>query len=302
MKHIYLYGTGSKAMLWLPVLALNYRILGFVDSDLNRLNKYLLGLPVLHPSELVGKTFDMVVIASSFSKEIQQTLAFHGCQTGINLEELPNLTVQSEEYENMLNEYRHKQTQHFPSTKLTETHLSQAKLISDRNTLLSLLPKQGVCAELGVANGDFSEAIFEINQPKKLHLVDIWQSERYNDKLYNNVCQKFASQITEGQCQIHRKPSTEAVGDFPDQYFDWIYIDTTHSYALTKQELNLYARKLKPKGILAGHDYTMGNWRAQLRYGVMEAVHEFCQSAGFRIKYLTMDLTENQSFAIEKIE
>lgn len=116
------------------------------------------------------------------------------------------------------------------------------------------------------------------------------------------MCQKFASQITEGQCQIHRKPSTEAVGDFPDQYFDWIYIDTTHSYALTKQELNLYARKLKPKGILAGHDYTMGNWRAQLRYGVMEAVHEFCQSAGFRIKYLTMDLTENQSFAIEKIE
>jgi len=301
MKQIYLYGTGSKALQWLPVLALHYRILAFVDSNKDRSGSYLLGLPVLHSSEINNKHCDLIVIASSFVEAIQGQLATDGCPAGIEIEQLPELQSQFEQYRDMMHHFRSQTFQHIPDIKLNVQHLSDAKLISDRHTLLELLPKHGICAELGVANGDFTEAIFTINQPKKLHLVDIWQSERYNDDLYNNVCRKFDNQLAAGQCQIHRKLSTDAVLDFPDSYFDWIYIDTTHSYKLTKEELTLYASKIKPGGVIAGHDYTMGNWRSQLRYGVMEAVHEFCQTAGYRIKYLTMNLSENQSFAIEKI-
>lgn len=301
MKQIYLYGTGSKALQWLPVLALHYRIVAFVDSNKDRSGSHLLGLPVVHSSEINAKECDLIVIASSFVEAIQHQLAMDGCSVGIEIEQLPELQNQFEQYRNMLHQFRSQTFQHLPDIKLGEQHLSDAKLISDRHTLLGLLPKNGICAELGVANGDFTEAIFGINQPKKLHLVDVWQSERYNEDLYNNVCEKFDAQLTSGQCQIHRKLSTEAVLDFPDSYFDWIYIDTAHSYKLTKEELTLYASKIKPGGVIAGHDYTMGNWRSQLRYGVMEAVHEFCQTAGYRIKYLTMDLSENQSFVIEKI-
>lgn len=45
----------------------------------------------------------------------------------------------------------------------------------------------------------------------------------------------------------------------------------------------------------------MRNWNDQIGYGVMEAVNRLCVKQGWRIKYLTMDLSENQSFAIEKI-
>ena len=31
--------------------------------------------------------------------------------------------------------------------------------------------------------------------------------------------------------------STELVHEFQDEYFDWIYIDTDHSFNVTKQEL-----------------------------------------------------------------
>ncbi|QLL84250.1 class I SAM-dependent methyltransferase [Aeromonas caviae] len=82
--------------------------------------------------------------------------------------------------------------------------------------------------------------------------------------------------------------------------FDWIYIDTTHSYELTRDELHGYANKIKPDGIIAGHDYMQGNWHAQCRYGVIEAVHEFCVTKNYRIRYLTMDISESLSFAIEK--
>ena len=74
--------------------------------------------------------------------------------------------------------------------------------------------------------------------------------------------------------------STDAIGDFEDSTFDWIYIDTDHSYELTYKELRGYAPKVKPDGIIAGHDYSMGNWIDAYRYGVIEAVNEFCVQEG----------------------
>lgn len=43
-----------------------------------------------------------------------------------------------------------------------------------------------------------------------------------------------------------------------------------------------------------------GNWDSQCRYGVIEAVHEFCVSENYQIQYLTMDISESLSFAIKK--
>ena len=94
--------------------------------------------------------------------------------------------------------------------------------------------------------------------------------------------------------------STDVANDFSDNYFDWIYIDTDHSYTTTKAELEMYASKMKAGGIIAGHDYTMGNWKGLIRYGVIEAVYEFCHKQNWEIIYITMDLNEYPSFAIRK--
>ena len=59
--------------------------------------------------------------------------------------------------------------------------------------------------------------------------------------------------------------------------------------------------KLTPDGVIAGHDYTTGNWVKGYRYGVVEAVHEFCVEEDWELIYITAEPIENQSFAIRRM-
>jgi hypothetical protein len=303
MKKVYIYGTGSKALQFLPAILLQYQVIGFLDSNKAIAGSFLLGLRVFHLSEITSAHFDHIVIASSYVDEINKSISDAGFPAGIAVETLPKVTEVAKQFNQLKSDYEEKSLMllNLPRVPLHEVHIADTRLITNRNRLLELLPHGGIVAEVGVANGDFSSQIISLNTPRKLHLVDIWQGERFNDTLFHNVRSKFNHELAEGQVEIHRKLSTEAVYDFPDNYFDWVYIDTSHCYKGTKAELELYSRKVKPGGIIAGHDYTMGNWGKRFRYGVMEAVHEFCVAYGWRMKYLTMDLSENQSFAIEKI-
>lgn len=157
-------------------------------------------------------------------------------------------------------------------------------------------------AELGVNRGDFSKEIMCICTPEKFHLVDAWGSERYHLGLRKDIELMFKDQIALDKLIINQGLSTDMASKFPDKYFDWIYIDTDHSYEVTKAELQAYNNKIKPGGIIAGHDYSQGNWGKILRYGVMEAVHEFCVKENWEFVYLTIEMSNNPSFAIRKIE
>lgn len=111
----------------------------------------------------------------------------------------------------------------------------------------------------------------------------MWGTDRFHDGKYEAVKNYFQEQINNEQVHIHKKLSTDAAFDFEDNYFDWIYIDTNHTYETTRDELRLYAPKMKKGGIIAGHDYVTGNWITTFRYGVVEAVHEFCVQFGWEI-------------------
>lgn len=188
-----------------------------------------------------------------------------------------------------------------PKFDLDSQHVENAKLLKNRQTLLEMLPKNGVVAELGVNKGDFSDLIVKTNTPKKFHLVDFWGSARYNQDIRKSVESRFANQIGDKSIEINLGLSTEVAAKFEDSYFDWIYIDTAHTYSVTIAELELYRAKMKDKGIIAGHDYILGNWDGVVRYGVIEAVHEFCSKYDWEILYITGELSENPSFAIRKI-
>jgi hypothetical protein len=41
-----------------------------------------------------------------------------------------------------------------------------------------------------------------------------------------------------------------------DEQFDFVFIDSSHLYENTKAEIRLWLDKIKPGGILAGHDYS----------------------------------------------
>lgn len=189
-----------------------------------------------------------------------------------------------------------------PKVRLAEKHMRNCALLLDRAELLTRLPRGGTVAELGVDHGDFSARILELTQPARLHLIDMWGSERYHGGLFDGVKQRFRSEISDGSIQVHRKMSVDAADDFADASFDWIYIDTDHSYETTARELRRFAPKIKDGGLIAGHDYCMGNWANSYRYGVIEAVHEFCVRENWELVYLTAEPLESQSFAIRRIQ
>ncbi len=189
----------------------------------------------------------------------------------------------------------------YPAANFQEIHLKNLVSLTDRIELLKKLPKNSVVAEIGVNEGDFSEKILSLCHPKKLILIDIWASIRYHSGLFDKVKSRFAKQIRDQQVEIIRDLSFGAIAQCPDQYFDWVYLDTDHTLATTRRELELLRPKMKPGGIIAGHDYIMGNWNAGYRYGVMEAVHEFCLIYNWEMIFLTHELNDHPSFAIKAI-
>jgi len=189
-----------------------------------------------------------------------------------------------------------------PAIELTEKHIKNTVLLVNREVLLKKMPSKGIVAELGVDQGGFSEKILELTKPSKLHLVDLWGSERYNDGKRLSVEDKFKNEIETSQIEINHGYSTEIVNKFPDTYFDWIYIDTAHSYEVTRDELEAYLPKMKEGGIIAGHDFEVGNWVSRIKYGVIEAVHEFCVKHDWEIILLTTETTRHRSFGIRKIK
>ncbi|MEQ6122342.1 class I SAM-dependent methyltransferase [Reichenbachiella sp. MALMAid0571] len=187
-----------------------------------------------------------------------------------------------------------------PKIDFKKDHLQNAKLLINRSELLEMLPKNGVVAEIGVDEGGYSSQILELNNPKKLHLVDSWSSEQYRHKR-EKVEKKFIPEINQGRVEINLGLSTEVCSNFPDKYFDWVYIDTGHGYKLTKEELICYSTKMKDGGVIVGHDFITWEYLGFNRYGVIEAVSEFCNEYDWELIFLTMEVSGHPSFAIRKI-
>jgi hypothetical protein len=189
-----------------------------------------------------------------------------------------------------------------PLHELEQKHIRNLKVLLNRQQLLEKMPAHAICAEIGVDKGDFSEEILKITDPAKLHLIDMWgDQERYHDGLKLLVEEKFKNEIDKKKIEIKVGLSTDVLKAFPDHYFDWVYLDTAHTYDVTAAELLVLKDKVKDNGIIAGHDYIIGNWNADFRYGVIEAVHEFCVKQNWELIYVTWEANQYKSFAIRKI-
>ncbi len=170
-----------------------------------------------------------------------------------------------------------------------------------REQLLASMPKQSVVAEIGVAEGDFSQQIMNRALPKKLHLIDPWLHQTRDDYANdpNNVGQteadqrhasvqdRFRNLIDANFVQIHRAFSSDAVAEFPDGHFDWIYIDALHTFEACWEDLNLYDSKVKADGFICGHDYAKHPTIEHMQFGVVEAVNKFVADKGYEFMLLT---------------
>ncbi len=188
-----------------------------------------------------------------------------------------------------------------PQVYLSKKHVKNCQILTRRESLLSNLPKNGIVAEIGVASGDFSDLILRVTTPKKFHIIDSWSSERYC-KDYEIVKERFAEQLTSGLVEINLGLSTDVLPQFPDHYFDWVYIDTSHSYRITNAELEICLSKVKPQGRITGHDFCIGNPLSATPYGVIEACNEFCVNYNWEYEFITLEPHGALSFCLMNID
>jgi hypothetical protein len=175
--------------------------------------------------------------------------------------------------------------------------MQKTKVIPDRGTLLGLMPKNGLVAEIGVAEGLFATKILHKNSPKVLHLIDSWCGQRQND-LRARVERSFADQINRGNVKLHQGLSWDIIAEFPDSYFDWVYIDADHSYESVKKDLDICSMKVKHNGYICGHDYI--TWSSGItRFGVVEAVNEFINKTESQLVYITNQRNRHLSYAMQ---
>ena len=142
------------------------------------------------------------------------------------------------------------------------------------------IPKNGVIVEIGVDRGINADRLYKVFNPKKMYLVDAWvypapneyiELETKKDRLQEQ-CNKHRDFVMEKwenveNVEVIHNTSVEAAKYFEDEYFDFIYIDANHAYQAVKEDLAAWYPKLKPRGVIAGHDWSHGS--------VKTAVEEF---------------------------
>lgn len=162
------------------------------------------------------------------------------------------------------------------------------KIYQNRRVMYDDCPKGGTVAEIGVYLGDNAIDILDVAKPKSLHLIDPWEKSNYSyndifmnsdfEHIYNVATTKFHNHPDFESIKIHRMLSYEASQEFPDNYFDWIYIDGNHSYDNVSRDLHYYYQKVKLGGLILGHDFTWAEEHqdgGQWGFGVIRAVLEF---------------------------
>ena len=182
--------------------------------------------------------------------------------------------------------------------------------LNTREDLLRHLPQNAVVAEIGVWEGAFSTAILNLAKPNKLFLIDAWEeqpvsvyeeqpTQQLYDYLLAQVTKKFAN---DPRVTILKQYSNKAASQFPDNYFDWIYIDGNHAYEAVKDDLAVWLPKIKTGGFITGHDYfayTPDKPSISQTFGVVQAVNEFIYEHKFELVYLTNESIPSYAIAIK---
>jgi hypothetical protein len=177
--------------------------------------------------------------------------------------------------------------------------------------------KGGVIAEVGVAEGDFSEYLLNELRPKKFVGFDIftmhewdrvgggpWRGISKTNVLLENMThldyykRRFADRGA--QVVIEVGMSSINLKKYPDKTFDLIYIDGDHSYEGVKQDANVAKAKLADNGIIVFNDYIMFDHLNGVPYGVVQAVNELIVSEDWRVCGFSLEKNMFCDIAIRK--
>ncbi len=186
---------------------------------------------------------------------------------------------------------------------------------------LSMKGLLGKGVELGTYKGEFAKTILS-TWSGKLYMIDVWReltTSEYDDVSNNFDPKEIYTEAIESikgyeeRAFMIRSRGEQAVSLFPDNSLDFVYIDANHSYEGCSRDIRDWYPKVKPGGLMCGHDYlklqcyNKDNYSKGERnfpiyafrngdpndpvysgiFGVNPAVEEFCEEMGY-----TFNVTE----------
>ena len=122
--------------------------------------------------------------------------------------------------------------------------------------------------EIGTDEGEYAEVLLKTIPNLGLDCVDPWKAEAYEkgyqpesfekqeyfDKRFQETCKRLEKYIGE-QCTLIKLTSMKALSLFKNNSLDFVYIDGNHDFLNVTQDIHYWLKKVRPGGILSGHDY-----------------------------------------------
>jgi predicted O-methyltransferase YrrM len=199
--------------------------------------------------------------------------------------------------------------------EISEEQVSKAKILPNRNSIIDMLAgmnKELRVMEVGTAAGDFAQALVDGLKLNKLVLIDTFDNpdmmpnseDRYDAKgNYSFVLERFKDnpkvEVRKGKSEIllpEYIPSNIA------DKFDFIYLDSDHSFHNVYNELLYASQILKPYGIIGIDDFSAAVDDPIHPYEVMQAVTTFLDvNKEWKVRFFSFGTESLQNIYISRI-
>lgn len=148
-----------------------------------------------------------------------------------------------------------------------------------RKEFIQMLAERGAKfgVEIGTDHGKYAEQLLVGIPGLSLYCIDPYVAYTEGNQVHT---QEEMDELYKGAWEIIRKhnghifrnTSMEALQFFPAESLDFVFIDGNHDYEHVKEDISEWIKKVKPGGIVAGHDYKEDPIN---NYGVIQAVNEY---------------------------
>ena len=159
----------------------------------------------------------------------------------------------------------------------------------DRRAFAGWLREWGLLrgVEVGTAGGEFAEVLLDAGLT--LTCVDPWvtypgYTDYRSQRTLNHVGWRARRRLRPygDRVAVVRKMSVEAAADFADGSLDFVFIDANHGLRWVVEDLCAWAPKVRPGGVVSGHDYAPCERERRQGHHVAEAVRAYADAYGVR--------------------